>query len=279
MKKNKEIPNPRRINDMFKIERLKKIREIVFDRKQVEVTTLSQLLNVSDATIRNDLEELEKEGFLERFHGGATLKSTDTHEEINNTFNGSSIQYDKDKEEIGKVAAALVKEKEWIFLGPGKTSFYIAKALVDRNNINVLTNNLMVANILSNNYSTQILLLGGRLNSDGLYTIQDDISKELNNIYLSKAFFSVDSADLEYGYTLSDLNVLNLIKTVSSQCHKSIFVVDSKKFGKRSFMRLGDLDYPNVIVTNDNIPDAYKKYYLEHNITTYTSYDIKTLMI
>ena len=56
---------------MFKIERLRKIKEILADCKQIDVSTLSSLLEVTDATIRNDLEELEKEGFLTRFHGGS----------------------------------------------------------------------------------------------------------------------------------------------------------------------------------------------------------------
>jgi DeoR/GlpR family transcriptional regulator of sugar metabolism len=263
---------------MFKAERKRRIKEIIFDRKQVEVATLSTLLNVSDATIRNDFEELEQEGFITRYHGGATLNSISTQEEeVNNTLTGNVVKYDKNKEEIGIIASNLITEKEWIFLGPGTTSYYIAKALLSRNNIKIFTNNMLIANILSNNSTIQIHFLGGRIDNSGLYTIPNDINKDLNDIYISKSFFSVDGVDLDAGYTLSDLNVLDIIKAVSSRCQETIFAVDCSKFGQRAFMKLGNLDFAQSVIMNDNVSAPYKKYYLEHGICAYTSFDLKPL--
>lgn len=263
---------------MFKVERIRRIKEIIFDRKQIEVATLSSLLNVSDATIRNDLEELEQQGYITRFHGGATLNSASTQEDqINQTLSGNAVAYDKNKEEIGVIAARLVNEKEWIFLGPGTTSYYIAKALVQRNNINVMTNNLLAAAMLSSNPSIRILLIGGFLNNEENYTAPDDINREFHDLYLSKAFFSVDGADLEAGYTLTDSSVMDLIRAVSARCDETVFSIDSTKFGRRSFMKVGDLDFAQSVITNDNTPLPYKKYYLEHGICIYTSYDLKPL--
>ena len=247
---------------MSKIERKRKIKEIIFDRKQIDVATISKLLNVSDATIRNDFEELEKEGYITRYHGGATINAVSTGEgEIDNTFPGNIVKYDKNKEEIGIIASSLISDKEWIFLGPGTTSFFIAKALLSRNNVKILTNNMLVSNVLSNNSAIQIHFLGGKIDNIGLYSIPNDITKDLNEIYLSKCFFSVDGVDIEAGYTLSDLHVLDIIKAISVRCQETIFALDSSKFGQRAFMKVGNLDFAKSVIINDTVSNTFKKYY------------------
>jgi Transcriptional regulators of sugar metabolism len=261
---------------MFKAERKRRIKEIIFDRKQIDVAALSKLLNVTEATIRNDFDELEQEGFITRYHGGASLNTAITQEEnVNSSLIGNLVKYDKAREELGIIASGLISEEEWVFLGPGTTSYYIAKALVSRNNMKIFTNNLLVSNVLTNNSTIQIHFLGGRIDNAGLYTIPNDINEDLNNIYISKCFFSIDGADIDAGYTLSDTNVLDIIKAVSSRCQQPFFAVDHSKFGNRAFMKVGSLDsVPNVIL-NDTVPDLYKKYYLEHGVRIYTSYDPK----
>lgn len=262
---------------MFKIERHRRIKEILKDCHQIEVSTLSNLLNVSDATIRNDLEELEKDGFLTRFHGGATLNDNILEEQGNpsSTPNQIQVEYNKRKEEIGEIATRIIKEREWIFLGPGTTCYFIAKALASRSNINILTNNFLVVNVLRENSGVRLLFMGGQVEHSGSYTVPDDWEKELHNIYLDKAFFSVDGVDLQAGYTLSDKPAFEIIRAVIKCSRESIMAVDSSKFEQRTFMKVGDLDIVNTIITNANIPDSYKRYYLEHGIRTYTTYDLK----
>lgn len=264
---------------MFKAERIQRIKEIIFERKQIDVATLSSLLNVTEVTIRNDLEQLEKNGFLTRNHGGATLNASAFPEEQLHTdrMDGLNIPYDKEKEELGLVASQLVREREWIFLGPGTTSYYIAKALSKRQNLNIMTNNFYVANVFGSNASVQLLFLGGRMQNSGMYTIPEDLNRELEHIYLSKFFFSVDGASMEGGYTLTDMNVVDIIRAVSDRCHEAIICLDSKKFEQRSFIRLGDLASISTIVTNNKIPQDYHQYYMEHGIRAYTSYNLKPL--
>ena len=95
---------------MFKAERLHRIKEIIFERKQIDVATLSTLLNVTEVTIRNDLEQLEKSGFLTRYHGGATLNTEVFPEQQFQSGHTDSlnIPYDKEKEEVGLAASQPV---------------------------------------------------------------------------------------------------------------------------------------------------------------------------
>lgn len=260
---------------MFKVERIRRIKEILRDCHQIEVSALSSLLNVSDATIRNDLEELEHEGFLTRFHGGATINAPATEEPVNTSLKNDFIEYDRNKEEIGMIASRLVREREWIFLGPGTTNYYIAKALRQRSGINVLTNNFLVATILHDIPHIRVLFLGGQMEHLGFYTVPDDWDKELSNIYLDKAFFSVDGVDLEAGYTLSDKPVFDIIQAIMKRSRETIMAVDCMKFNQRTFMKIGDLDLAMTVITNSSIPDVYKRYYMEHGIPAYTTYDLK----
>lgn len=262
---------------MFKAERKRRIKEIIFDRKQIDVAALSKLLDVTEATIRNDFDELKQEGFITRYHGGAALNSGNKEEDVTSALSGSLVRYDKLKEEVGTIAANLITEREWVFLGPGTTSYYIAKSLVSRNDIKVFTNNLLVSNILSNNSTIQIYFLGGCIDNKGLYTLPNNINSDLHNIYLSKCFFSVDGADIDAGYTLSDINVLDIIKAVSERCGQTFFAVDGSKFGQRAFMKLGNLDFAQNVIMNASVSGHYKDYYLEHDVRVYTSYDSKPL--
>lgn len=262
---------------MFKIERIRRIKEILKDCGQIDVSSLSTLLNVSDATIRNDLEELEQEGFLTRFHGGATINPPESKEHSAGTSWDNMVEYDKNKEDIGVIASKLVREREWIFLGPGTTTYYIAKALRERSNINILTNNFGVAGVLRDVPNIKVLFLGGQMEHQGNYTIPDDLNKELHNIYLDKAFFSIDGLDLHAGYTLSDTAVYDIILTVMERSRETIMAVDCSKFDQRAFMKVGDIDLVNTVITNVNIPDVYKRYFIEHGIRTYTSFDLKPI--
>lgn len=262
---------------MFKVERIRRIKEILKDCKQIEVSSLSSLLNVSDATIRNDLEELEREGFLTRFHGGATINATETEEPVNTSLGSNLVEYDKNKEEIGTIASKLIKEREWVFLGPGTTNYYIAKALRQRTGVNILTNNFLVAHSLHDVPGVRLLFLGGQMDHRGFYTLPDDLDQELNNIYLDKAFFSVDGVDIEAGYTLSDKSVQEIIQSVIKRSRETIMAVDCMKFDQRAFLKIGNLDLATTVITNSGIPEEYKRYYLEHGIYAYTTYDLKPI--
>ncbi|MDR2629518.1 MAG: DeoR/GlpR family DNA-binding transcription regulator [Spirochaetaceae bacterium] len=264
---------------MFKAERIQKIKEVVYNRKQVDVTTLSSLLNVSGVTIRSDLERLEKSGFLLRTHGGAILNETSTsQDDANNVLLGKTIQYDKNKESIGMVASALIEEHEWIFLGPGETCYYIAKQLSARKNINVLTNNVYVMNTLLHNPQINVIVAGGNLNHRRCCTTGDIFVKSVEDFYIRKAFFSISGADFQAGYTVPDEGEMNLIKSVSKKSGELVYLINSRNFGSISFVSVGGLQSASAVISDNQMPEAYKKYFFENKIRVFTSYDLDSLV-
>lgn len=256
---------------MYKAERIRMIQSILTEKEQVDVATLSMMLDVTEATIRTDLEQLEKSGFLTRYHGGATLNpSQASPSQLHHIADNIHIPFDKEKETLADVAAQLINEREWVFIGPGTTGYYLAKALAKRNNINILTNSFYVSNVLSSNLSIRMIFLGGNIQNEGMYTVPNNINRDLEQIYLSKAFFSVDAVSLDAGYTLTDIYILDIIKTICNYCGESIVCLDSKKFDQRSFMSLGDLSFASSVVTDQKPSTEYETYYKQHGINLYT---------
>lgn len=261
---------------MFKAARLAKIKEIILDRGQVDVNTLTSLFGVSVVTIRSDLEELERENFIFRTHGGAVLNEDFANQaRLQEDIMGGNIEYDKYKEEIGQIAAEMIQPEEWIYIGHGQTCYYIARALTKKEGLRVVTNSLTVSSVLAQNKEANVIVTGGNLVPDLMCLTGDMFLRSLENIFISKAFIGVGGVDFKGGFTVyhsSEINVYSKIKSITG---KLIIAADYTKFNNISFMRIGNLDIADAVITNENIPDEYKSYFFEHGIKIFTSYNIK----
>ena len=271
-----EDKNSKQVNcKMFKAARLAKIKELLIDRNQVDVQTLSALLDVSSVTIRNDLEALEKQGYLRRTHGGAVLNDSYIQErELSAMPAGNKPEYDKSRDDIAQIAAQIVTEDEWVFLGPGTTCGYIAKHLAARGHFNIITNNLYVATSVPTNTASNIILTGGVLDIKRGDLSGEMLDSSLKNIHVGKVFFSVSGIDMS-GYSVSTYSEKSLFFMLKGICNQMIIVADYRKFDKLSFLRIGDLSMAKTLISNENIPETYKAYFFENNVQLFTSYDLK----
>ena len=256
---------------MNKIERINLIQDILRQSGQADVAALSSRLGVSGATIRSDLMELEQTGFLVRYHGGAAINRPQ-HQPRIIAFT-DALEYSPDMEEVGFIAAQLIQDHEGVFLGPGNTNYYIALALRERTDItvNVVTNNFLVASAVRGCPGIRLHFIGGLAEPDGLYAMPEDLDNSLRGIFLDKFFFSIDGIELTAGYTLSDSSVHNIITAIASRARETVMAAEVMKFGKCSFMKIGDLSFAPVVVTNPGIPEEYRAYYEAHGIRLYTS--------
>jgi DeoR/GlpR family transcriptional regulator of sugar metabolism len=261
---------------MFKTTRISKIKEIILDRGQINVNTLSSLLNVSVVTIRSDLEELEREGFIQRTHGGAVLNEDYLRQQsVKEDMQGGVFDYSKDKEMIGQIAAELIQDSEWIFIGQGSTCYYMARALQNKQNLNLLTNNLYVAGALSQNISATVMFTSGQLVHNRMYIAGDMLLQPFQNFHISKAFLSVSGIDFQNGYTVSDWQEYSVFNKIRDRAGELIILADHSKFDKPGPIGIGDLKSAGAIITNENISERYKTYFFENGVKIYTSYLIK----
>ena len=133
------------VTEMFADERTEKIKALLLDYKRIDINTLISMIPASPATVRRDLEKMEKEGFLRRTHGGVVLV-----EEEEPAAPVPVDRYLLEKEQIGAIAVAMIEPNDTVFLGNGTTCLQVAKNLRDRPNIRVVSNNIgVIAELLS----------------------------------------------------------------------------------------------------------------------------------
>lgn len=259
---------------MFAAERIKKIKQVLLEYKQADVSNLSNLLSVTEVTIRKDLERLESEGFLERTHGGAILCENKAPDSIYQ--NAIGIPEIEHKKMIGLIAAQIVNNNEAIFLGPGTTCLLIAKNLKEKKNLNVITNNISAAIELSNIANIKVALTGGEIKQqEHTFSLHGAaVLQSLKNIYVDKAFIGVNGISLKRGYTIYDPEDSMIAAEIYKYTNDMIIAADNTKFDKISFSQLGDLNMAKKVISDEMAPKEYIKYFFENNIQIFTTYKL-----
>jgi len=252
---------------MFAIERIRIIKDYLIKDRHVSVAKLSSLLNVTEVTIRRDLEKLEKEGFLKRAHGGAVLNETNeaVSEEIEDP-------YTQERDEIADTVFHLVSDNDIIMLTDGLTNRQIAKKLKQKNNLTVLTNDLKIALEFSDAPGNNMILLGGNLDEHAVYG-QLAINN-MRNFSLNHLIMEVDGISRDTGVTVSSISKASLIQESCRAAQTVTVICLADYFGEKSFYRIGDPTIANKIITNSTLADGYKNYIFDLNIPLYTSVEI-----
>ncbi|MET6990481.1 DeoR/GlpR family DNA-binding transcription regulator [Sediminicola arcticus] len=225
---------------------LERLQEV----KYVEVLDLCQSLNVSAVTIRKDLKILEEKGLLFRTHGGASLENPYINDRPVNVKEKISVSQ---KNEIGEAASRLILENDSIMIASGTTVQALARCIRPKGKLTVITSSLNVTLELIKFREVEVLQLGGYVRHSSSSVVGNYAAHILENISCSKLFLSVDGIDLEYGLSTTHLEEAQLNKRMLSAAEKIILLVDSSKFGKKSFAKICDLDQIDEIITDRGI--------------------------
>ena len=138
----------------------------------------------------------------------------------------------------------------------------------------MLTNNLMAAQALAKNKRANVVVTGGNMINSHLYVAGEMFMRNLDNLYISTAFLGVGGADMHAGYTVNYSTELIVFETIQKLTDNLIIVVDSTKFDRTTFLSLGKLEYADMVITDDAIPEKYEKYYRENGVTVLKPMDI-----
>ena len=223
-----------------------------------KVQQLSKIFNVSEVTIRQDLEELEKLGYVQREHGGAFLKDVGSFAKSGMLFNPAHIE---EKKLLAKVAAQFVNDGESIILDSGSTTTELARCLLSRNNLVVLTNALNIAYILGENPGISLFLSGGEFKAPTL-SMTGELAAGMfkgfhaEKLFLATAGITLDNLMLTYP-SFSDLAVK---KAMIKSSAKVYLLADSSKIGNPSLANLGSISMINTLITDSKIaPEVVSK--------------------
>lgn len=248
--KDRSIPAQRRNEILFQLEKDRFIRS----------STLSEILSVSEATLRRDLEIMEKQGVIERTHGGAM---TSHRMQSEPAFSASTEAYSHEKELIGAAAAGLVESGETIFINFGSTNTQVARHLKYRSeltDVTVITNNISVLGELQNEPGFNIICLGGRFRSQSNSLVGALTLRGIDGIYASKAFIGVDGISLKYGCTTPvDTDAEISQKMIENTNGQIIVVADNSKWGVVSNFQVVALSRISMLITDDKLSAGAKK--------------------
>lgn len=228
-------------------QRHEKIRDHLEAYKVISNTDLCRLLNVSEATIRRDLEWLEKQGILERTHGGAVLNQQLKQEP---EYAARVLAHPDEKRSIGAAAAALIEDGDTIFLNSGTTTTEVIRNIPGGAKVTVVTNNLSAA-LEVHEVGFELILLGGTYYPRSNAVVGHLAAESLRRLNAKKTFIGADGISLRYGYTVPSNPEAELVRLMIERTHGPVIVVaDSSKWGVVSNFEVAKIAEVQMLVTD-----------------------------
>ncbi len=235
--------------------RQKMIYEMVRTKGIVKVTELSESLNVSEITIRRDLDILERQGLLERTHGGAIFSQRMKTEPLYIQKN----RIDREaKEAIGRTTAELIEDGDTLLINSGSTTLQVIRHL-HGNNIRVITSNLGAV-MEPNPNIKELILVGGVYRYQSNSLVGGFASLTLGQVYGTKAIIGVDGISVKYGLTTPVYQEAEVARMMIERTRGTVIVVaDHRKLGVTSNFLTATIDSVDILVTDDQFNEEYRK--------------------
>lgn len=249
---------------MLPVDRRRKIVELLYSNGSVVVADLSNIFNVSEETIRRDLEKLENEKILKRTYGGAYLDQKMINE-VPVWIREEA--YKEEKEWIGVKCAKMISDDAVIILDSSTTSLYIAKKIKNNKKITVITNSLKVTNELSSDENINLICIGGSLRHRSQSFVGHNGLSNLKNYFADMAFVSCSGVDLKNGITDSNEYEAEIRKLMLQQSDYKVLIIDHTKLNKTAFKFIAPISEVNKLVTTKPLPVQWKKHLQQQGIS------------
>ncbi len=242
---------------MLQAERHSQILALLAKGMNVRVTELSERLGASEATVRRDLDRLEREGLVRRTHGGAQLAERRSPALVEHPR--PVLNYEA-KVRIGRAAAALIQEDETVFIGSGTTALEAARNLCGRRNITVVTNALTIINLLVCEEGISLVSTGGLLRSSELSFLGHIAEHVMQEVRPQKVFMGTRALSLEGGLTSDYLPEVSTDRAILDSGLEIIVLADHTKIGKVAAGYVAPLAAINRLITDDQAdPEFVRK--------------------
>jgi len=240
------------VPEMLAGQRQHLIAEEIRRRGAMRVSELTELLGVSDMTIRRDLDVLAGSGLIEKVHGGATARRALSTDEPG--FEPKSRRQFGEKEAIAEAASELVEPGQAIALSAGTTTWRLAHCLADVPDLTVVTNSMQVANVLHHQARpdlTVVLIGGVRTPSDAL--VGPIAVTALRSLHVDMLFMGVHGMAEDSGFTTPNLLEAETNKALVASAEQLVVVVDHTKWGVRGLSRFAQLSDAQMLVSDDGL--------------------------
>lgn len=253
---------------MLAANRHEEILRLLNKDRFVKVSQLSRLFDVSEETIRRDLDKLEKDGLLRKLHGGAVpvdIANVDNIKPISERI-GENIG---EKDIIAKLAYDLIEDGDTLILDTGSTILQLAKIL-DNKYITVITNDISIAYELSQKENVDLIVTGGNLKPNSFTIIGPECEKSISSFNVNKVFLSTSGISLQQGLTTSNNIDASIKKRMIESADNVICLADHSKFGRVALVSFAKISDLNIIVTDRDMDNSYREFLSEANVKLIT---------
>lgn len=248
---------------MLAIERRREILARLGAEGKVIVSELARDFEVTEETIRRDLEKLDHEGLASKTYGGAVAKQSMAIDLPYNVRESANV---REKERIAEQVAELVRDGERIMLDPSSTALYIVKKLKSKKNLTIITNSVKILLELADKSDWTVLSTGGMLKKGALSLNGSSAEKMIASYHVDTAICSCKGIDTELGITDSNEQDCLIKQAMIASAERRILAVDNGKFDKKSFVRVEDLRTVDILVTDIAPNDKWQRYCMEQGI-------------
>lgn len=240
--------------------RQSQILDLLAKNKKMEVTKLSELLNVSQVTIRKDLVILENSGIIVREHGYARLNESD---DINNRL----ARHYETKQKIAKLAVESIENGETVMIESGSCCALVALEIArSKKDVTLITNSAFIADYIRKIGSVKVILLGGEYQNESQVMVGPLTRKCVEAFFVDKLFIGTDGFTIETGFTGNDYMRSEAVKDMAKQASRVMIITDSDKFSQKGVVNLIKIEKVACVYTDDNIPSKIEDYLNKRNI-------------
>ncbi len=248
---------------MLAIERRREILARLTANGKVIVAELAKDFEVTEETIRRDLEKLDKEGLASKTYGGAVSKPGSAIDLPYNIREGVNVAQ---KQQIAEILSSLIADGERVLIDSSSTALYAIKKIKEKKNLTIITNSVKILLELADKPDWTVLSTGGVLKKNGLALTGSSAEKMINSYHVDTAICSCKGVDLELGVTDSNENDSLIKQAMFHSAERKILALDSEKFDKKSFVKVCDFSDLDVIVTDSAPSEKWIGFCEEKNL-------------
>ena len=243
---------------MLAIQRLKEIEKILNEKGSVIISTLSKQFNVSEETIRRDLDKLEKTKVLKRVRGGAYLQS-ETDKQV--PLEIREKIYLEEKHEIANKAIEFIQDGDTLMIDSSTTAVCVAQ-IVDKyeKKVTVITNSIRVVEVFQDSKWVKIVCVGGSFRKRTKSFIGSQAVNQLETLYANKAFVSCTAVNRKFGVTDDSEREAEIRRKMIANSEETFLIVDRTKFDNLESHLICGLEKINHIITDQKLSNEWEEY-------------------
>lgn len=234
--------------------RRERILAFLREHASATVNELSELCDVSEVTVRQDLNQLSEEGLLIRTRGGALLAERSAKE---SSFAARRELNAFAKQRIGELAAAMVDSSDTVLIDASSTGISVARALAARRdlyNVTIITNGLYAALELLARPDFTTIVTGGQMRADNASLTGSFAWRHLERVMANIGFFGTRGLTLAYGVTDLNIHEADVKRMMIERCREVVIVSDSSKFDDVSLVTFAEIPAIHHLITDDGAP-------------------------